>query len=70
MEIRLLSPRGIRCVINAGWEGLEGHLHSQRTPKTPFKPGCFVLAHNQKQNKTLGYAWIALLIYSTEYMGH
>lgn len=33
MEIGLHSPRGIRCVIKAGLEGLEEHLHSQRTPK-------------------------------------
>lgn len=31
MEIGLHSPRRIRCVIKAGWEGFEGHLHSQRT---------------------------------------
>lgn len=48
MEIKFHSPRGIRCVINAGWEDLEKHLHSQRTPKALLKPGCFILAHSQK----------------------
>lgn len=28
MQIGFHSPRGIRRDINAGWEGLEGHLHS------------------------------------------
>lgn len=70
MEIRFHSPRGIRCVINAGWEGLGGHLHSQRTPKTLFKPGCFILAHSQNKTLELLLPWIALLIYSIEYKGH